>query len=281
MPLKYEIMKKCLLLLCVIVLFVSCKREEKAAYEAAEVLEMALPNEKSLDKDTDYSSNESSENSEQKIIKNGKLQFETSDLDKTASQIYDAVKKYNAQIQSDKEEKNYRSLYRNIIIRVSNKDFENLVREVSSGVGYFDQKDISSEDVTERFIDIEARLKAKKELENRYLELLKKANTISEILEIEKELVIIREEIESRQGQLNYLKSRVAMSTLEVRFYKQTSETGVTVSYGSKMWNSVKSGFELISGFFLGVLHIWPFLLLFGLVLYYFVGRKKRLKNKE
>lgn len=274
-------MQKYILLLCLIVLFVSCKREEKAAYEAIEVLEMALPNETSLDKDTDYRSNESSENTEQKIIKNGKLQFETSDLDKTANQIYDAVKKYNAQIQSDKEEKNYRSLYRNIIIRVSNKNFENLVRDVSSGVGYFDQKDISSEDVTERFIDIEARLKAKKELENRYLELLKKANTISEILEIEKELVIIREEIESRQGQLNYLKSRVAMSTLEVRFYKQTSETGVTVSYGSKMWNSVKSGFELISGFFLGVLHIWPFLLLFGLVLYYFVGRKKRLKNKE
>src|SRR5690554_7843540 len=110
-------MKKCLLLLCVIVLFVSCKRGEKAAYEAAEVLEMALPNETSLDKDTDYRSNESSENTEQKIIKNGKLQFETSDLDKTANQIYDAVKKYNAQIQSDKEEKNYRSLYRNIIIR--------------------------------------------------------------------------------------------------------------------------------------------------------------------
>src|SRR5690554_763178 len=90
-------MQKYILLLCVIVLFVSCKREEKAGYEAAEVLEMALPNEKSLDKNTDYSSNESSENTEQKIIKNGKLQFETSDLDKTANQIYDAVKKYNAQ----------------------------------------------------------------------------------------------------------------------------------------------------------------------------------------
>lgn len=46
------------------------------------------------------------------------------------------------------------------------------------------------------------------------------------------------------------------MSTLEVRFYKQTSETGVTVSYGSKMWHSVKSGFELISSFFLGVLYV-------------------------
>ncbi len=98
-----------------------------------------------------------------------------------------------------------------MVIRVSNSDFENLLQEVSSDVKYFDQKEISSEDVTEQFIDIEARLKAKKELENCYLELLKKANKISEILEIEKELVVIREEIESKQGQLNYLQNKVAM----------------------------------------------------------------------
>ncbi|HLV50714.1 MAG TPA: DUF4349 domain-containing protein [Flavobacterium sp.] len=273
-------MQKTILLLCLIVLFVSCKREESAGYEKTEVLGMALPESEVSATDADYSPNESTENTAQKIIKNGKLQFETSDLDKTAHQIYDAVKKYNGQIQSDREEKSYGSIYRNITIRVSNKDFENLVQDVSAGVGYFDQKDISSEDVTERFIDIEARLKAKKELENRYLELLKKANKISEILEIEKELVIIREEIESRQGQLNYLKNRVAMSTLEVRFYKQTSETGVTVSYGSKMWHSVKSGFELISSFFLGVLYVWPLLLISGLIFYIFRKRRKRQNNK-
>lgn len=90
---------------------------------------------------------------------------------------------------------------------------------------------------------------------------------------------IIREEIESRQGQLNYLKNRVAMSTLEVRFYKQTSQTGVTVSYGSKMWHSLKSGFELVSGFFLGILYVWPLLLIGGLVFYFL--RKRRKKTKQ
>jgi len=126
---------------------------------------------------------------------------------------------------------------------------------------------------------LEARLKAKKELEGRYLELLKKANKISEILEIEKELVLIREEIESKQGQLNYLQNRVSMSTLEITFYKQTTETGVTVSYGSKMWNSIKGGVSWMPGFFLGLLYIWPLLLIAALVFYYIRKRKKNLKN--
>lgn len=126
---------------------------------------------------------------------------------------------------------------------------------------------------------MEARLKAKKELEGRYLELLKKANKISEILEIEKELVLIREEIESKQGQLNYLQNRVSMSTLEITFYKQTTETGVTVSYGSKMWNSIKGGVSWMPGFFLGLLYIWPLLLIAALVFYYIRKRKKNLKN--
>ena len=205
--------------------------------------------------------------------------FETNDFEKTADKIYTAVKKYKAQIQTDNEGKDYNSINRNVVVRVSNENFENILKEITTGVPYFDQKEISSEDVTEQYIDLEARLKAKKELESRYLELLKKANKISEILEIEKELVLIREEIESKQGQLNYLQNRVSMSTLEITFYKQTTETGVTVSYGSKMWNSVKGGVSWMPGFFLGLLYIWPLLLIAALVFYYLRKRKKNLKN--
>lgn len=160
-------------------------------------------------------------------------------------------------------------------MRVLNENFEQLVNEVSAGVGYFDHKNIFSQDVTEQYIDLEARLKAKKELENRYLELLKKANKISEILEIEKELSILREEIESQEGQFNYLKNRIALSTLEIRFYIKTPNNKIGQSYGSKMWHSIKSGLDLISSFFLGLLYIWPFLILVVAIIYYFKRRKK------
>ena len=113
-----------------------------------------------------------------------------------------------------------------------------------------------------------------KKLENRYLELLSKATKVSEILEIEKELSVIREEIEAKEGQLKYLQNRVSLSTVTIEFYKKVADAdNATVSYGTKMWNAVKSGWNGISSFFIGLLHIWPFILI--LVAVIFIIRKK------
>lgn len=277
---KIKTMKKILFFLGSVLLLAGCNHKSESGYteDKAVMMEMVAP-----DSEVIYEENRNTSNNfiEQKIIKNGNLRFQTSDLNKTAAQIYEGVKKYKAQIQEDREGKGYNSLYRSITIRVPNKDFENLVANVSQGVSYFDTKEISSQDVTEQYIDIEARLKAKKELESRYLELLKKAQKVSEILEIERELSNIREEIEAKQGQLNYLQSRISMSTLEIYFYKQTANTGVTTSYGSKMWNAMKGGFEGISAFFLGLLYIWPFIA-FSVIAYYIVRKKiRKRKNKQ
>ena len=74
---------------------------------------------------------------------------------------------------------------------------------------------IDSQDVTEEYIDITARLKTKKELEARYLELLKKANKVEEIVSIEKEIGNLRSDIESIEGRLRYINNAVAYSTLD------------------------------------------------------------------
>jgi hypothetical protein len=198
-----------------------------------------------------------------KIIKNANLRFETDDLIKTNAKIQASVKKLNATIQSDTEEKEYKTNTRRLLVRIPSKNFEDFITEISKGVGYFDTKEISSQDVTEEFIDIESRLKTKKVLESRYLELLKKVNKISEILEIEKQISEIREEIESKEGRLKYLNSQVSMSSVSIKFYKtQANNGGVTVSYGSKIWNSIVSGFNSVSTFFLFLLQIWPFILI-------------------
>ncbi|MFT6749019.1 MAG: hypothetical protein ACJAQ1_000948 [Flavobacterium sp.] len=198
-----------------------------------------------------------------KIIKNANLRFETDDLIKTNAKIQASVKKLNATIQSDAEEKEYKTNTRRLLVRIPSKNFEDFITEISKGVGYFDTKEISSQDVTEEFIDIESRLKTKKVLESRYLELLKKVNKISEILEIEKQISEIREEIESKEGRLKYLNSQVSMSSVSIKFYKtQANNGGVTVSYGSKIWNSIVSGFNSVSTFFLFLLQIWPFILI-------------------
>ncbi|SFE51624.1 DUF4349 domain-containing protein [Flavobacterium xueshanense] len=216
---------------------------------------------------------------EQKIIKEGNLRFETNDLTTTYSQIQNAVKVYNAIIQNDTEGKDYESVFRKLIIRVPSKNFDLFLKDISKGVTYFDNKQISSRDVTAEYIDIDARLKAKKVLENRYLELLKKANKVTEMLEIEKQLSSIREEIEAKEGQLNYLQNQVLFSTITIEFYRTIAEeSGVTASYGMKIWTAIKSGFNSLSSLFINLLSIWPFIVIMVAVVYFI---RKRFKTKK
>lgn len=218
--------------------------------------------------------------SQLKIIKTGNLRFETTDLGKTAAQILEAVKKYNALVQSDVQNNDAYSLGRTIVVRINPQYFETIVASVSKGVKHFDRKDLSAEDVTEEYVDVEARIKAKKILEERYFDLLKKANKISEMLAIEKELATIREEIEAQQGRLKFLQNRVAQSTIIIEFYKkQEVEVAGTQSYGSKMGDAVKSGFNGLSSFFLGLLYMWPIILIFVIAYTIYLKKIKKKKN--
>ncbi len=199
-----------------------------------------------------------------KIIKTANLRFETSNLDESFARVKEALVKYKATVQNDKSEKNYESTYRNITLRVPSTSFDAFIAEISQGVKHFDRKEISAQDVTEEYIDVEARLKTKRILEKRYFELLAKATKISEMLEIEKELSAIREEIEAKEGRLKYLKNQVSMSTVNLEMYTTNpSQSGATVSYFGKMGKAVKGGFNNIATFFLGMLHVWPFILIF------------------
>ena len=214
-----------------------------------------------------------------KLIKESYLAFETQDIEKTFNDIVSVVKKYDGYVQDDASNKDHYRTSRRLVIRVPTVNFQNTIDEVSKNVEYFDSKQTTLRDVTEEFIDLEARLKAKKELETRYLELLKKAKNVKELLEIERELSHIREEIEAKQGRLKYLENKVSLSSINIEFYKTNSESKVTKSYGSKMWNAIVSGFDGLSSFFLGILYIWPFIIIL-IIVFYLIKRwiKKRKK---
>lgn len=242
-------------------------------YEYGESEEMAIP------KLSVVSSITPPEVQEQKIIKTARLAFETKDVALTHQSILDLTRQYKGLIQNDNSGKSYNRVFRNMIVRVPSENFQSFVDGISEGVSYFDQKEISRQDVSEEFVDLEARLKAKRELEKRYLELLEKAKNVKEMLSIERELSKIREEIEAKQGRLQFLQNRVSMSTVSLDFYTLTSETGVTQSYGQKMINSLKGGWDGISVFFLGILYLWPLFLVALIVV--FVLRKLLKRNKK
>jgi len=218
---------------------------------------------------------------EQKIIKEATLRFETDNLENTYDQIQKATTVSKARIINDSEGKDYSTVFRNLTIKVPSQNFDRFISEISKGVSYFEVKNISAEDVTEEFIDLTSRLNTKKKLEERYLQILQKATKVSEILEIEKQISAIREEIEAKEGQLKYLESRVSESTVTIEFYKTVAEKeGIKISYGSKIWNAIKSGFFSLSDFLISIISVWPFIILFCVFAYFIRKRLKRRKKE-
>lgn len=290
---KTDLVMKKILPILVLVFFFSCKEfpeqeNEKVAYmsmnapmemvEASAEEAVPMPESPKYN-DAGINDPNSQVEIEQKIIKNATLKFETSDLEKTREQIQKAIVDNKASIQRENEGKESSSIYKRLTIRVPNQNFEKLIASIGKGVSFFDEKEISSQDVTAEFIDTEARLKTKRTLEARYLELLNKAGKVSEMLEIEKKLSEIREEIESKEGQLKYMQRQVSMSSVYVEFYKiNPSESGVTQSFGSKMGNALETGFLGLSSLFLWFLEVWPFIII--LVALFFLIRR-RFKRKK
>ncbi|MEH6305313.1 DUF4349 domain-containing protein [Olivibacter sp. CPCC 100613] len=218
---------------------------------------------------------------ERKLIKEGNIAFETNDLSETARQIGQAMKKYQAYIASETENNYSESLSRTIIVRVNAKHFDSFIQEVTKGVNHFETKNIQVKDITEEFVDIQARLTTKKELEQRYRTLLQRANKVTEILEIEKQLADVRAEIESIEGRLRYLANQSAYSTLSITYYKTIPKQ---IAFGQKFKQGFANGWQNFIWFTVGLINIWPFLLLVSIGIFFtrrWLHKRKMRKRGE
>jgi hypothetical protein len=216
---------------------------------------------------------------ERKIIKEGEISFQTSNAAETKELLSRSVSELGGYFSSDNVS-NYsdRVEYR-VTIRIPSDKFDVLLEKISKTAQKIESKNINALDVTEEFIDIEARIKTKKELEIRYKELLKQAKKVEEILEIEREIGSLRSEIESAEGRLNYLKDRVSLSTLTVVFYeKLTSSFGFTSKFGQ----AIQDGWTNLLWFFIGLANFWPFIVigLVVIIVYRLKSRKKKADRK-
>lgn len=219
---------------------------------------------------------------DRKLIKTGTLTFETQNLDETEKFIKALVKENNAYIsQENNNVYNHRTDH-TVTVRLPNEKFDIFTDKIVAHAKKVDSKNVSVQDVTEEFVDVEARIKAKKEIEKRYIEILAKASKVEDILKIESELGTIRTEIESIQGRLNWLKNQTSLATLNLTFYKTIEFTSEKPFYNSFI-NAISNGWNILISFILGVINIWPFLIIILIAVYFIRKRinKRVLKANE
>lgn len=217
----------------------------------------------------------------EKIKKTANVDISVEDYKVARAAIDKIIKSGNGYIGGENEQNSTYSISNSMIIRVANKDFDAMVSNLSTVASHVNSKNIYMEDVTAQFVDITARLKTKKEVEKRYLDLLQKAVKVTDILEVEEQLRVIREEIEAKEGELKYLNDQVDYSTINLNFHQNFEYTPQDEpGFFGRMGHAFGNGWKGFLTFLIGVVYAWPLWVILGLVAYFTVKIVKRKLKK-
>lgn len=220
-----------------------------------------------------------------KIIKTANLRIQVEDLKSSADKITGLIDQHKAYASRLNETKHSYNKEVDMTIRVPIANFDSLVSQILQLAQYVHRKEIRANDVTEEFVDVMSRLKTKKEVEKRYLDILKQAKTIEEILQVEAQLASIREEIEAKEGRLKFLSDQVNFSTISLEVYQEVEYEAAPVleaGFFDKTGKAIVSGWKGLLGFIIGIFYVWP-LLVIGTGVFFIVRRyfkRRKLKDK-
>lgn len=216
-----------------------------------------------------------------RIRKTADINITVADYKKARTEIEKIIKSANSYIGNENEQRNTYSISNDMVIRVVNKDFESMVDKLLSVAENVNSKSVSAEDVTAQFVDLQSRLRSKKEIEKRYLDILQKANKVSDILEIEQKIGEIREEIEAKEGVLKYLADQVDYSTINLTFHEDFEYTpSDKPGFWGRIGAAFGNGWNGFLGFIVGMVYVWPLWLIIGTVSFFLVRFIKRKLKK-
>jgi hypothetical protein len=208
---------------------------------------------------------------EKKIIKNAILNIEVEDHAAYSERVHNSTKQFGGYIAQEEQQTTEYKKENTVTIKVPVDQFDNIVQSLSSGKEKVLVKKITSEDVTGEVVDTRSRMEAKRQIRERYMDLLKQARNMEEILQVQNVINDIQVQIESASGRINYLTHASSMSTIQLSFFQVLKPGTPDVkepTFGFRVLDSLKNGLMWIGELVLLVLNLWPLVLL-GAILYW------------
>jgi cell division protein FtsL len=215
-----------------------------------------------------------------KLIKNADIEFEVDSYLQARTMLDSIAKEWNAFIMKENEQYLHHKISNTIIFRVPNHSFEHLINSLGNVSGNLIKKNINVYDVSEEYMDLETRIKTKKQIEKRYLAILNTTKSVEEILAVENDIRKLREEIEAKEGRLRYLTSKISYSTITLTVFQQIVHEQPEVilpGFLTKVGDSLVNGWEMILALIIAITNIWP-LIIIGIAVYYLFN-KRRIKK--
>lgn len=222
-----------------------------------------------------------------KIIRSANVELETKEFDKIVNIITEKTNFLGGYIESSSitggrpvNKEDFRNRVASFKLRIPEKSFEQLLLDFND-IGNVIRIERGGADITSEYFDAEARLKSLLIQEERLLEILKKADTVADIIELERELSSVRYQVESYTGTLRKWDNLVSFSTIDVIVYEvREIKEPEPVTLGDRIIDGFKKsikgivnlGKELLVAIAV-LLPVLFILLIIGLIVFY-VGKK-------
>ncbi|MFX3623289.1 MAG: DUF4349 domain-containing protein [Ectobacillus sp.] len=230
-----------------------------------------------------------------KLIKNVSMEIETTNFKESVPKLESLVKQFNGYIESStvtgasvQNEEQFPSRQATYTIRIPASQLDAYLNKAGS-IGNILTKAITTEDVTDRYFDTEARIKSLKVQEERLLELLKQSGSLKDIIELEKELSSVRYEIETLTTTLKKYDSLTEYSTVQLTLIEveDITDTSQPKTMGERISRQFKNNIEGITAglksIIVFVIGNSPLLIISGIIIAagIFVARKFRKRQKN
>lgn len=228
-----------------------------------------------------------------KIIKTAEITIEVKSFDDSLAKVREIMKEvapgerdgFIADSSSAKSETG--ATTGTVIIRINPDKFDLLVDKLMA-IGDVKYQRIAGEDVTKEYYDLQARLGSKQEMEKRLIQLLAtRTNSVADLLEVERELGRVREEIESMQGTLRYYDDLVGMSTVNLTIQEPESVVSGAGGFWAPIKQAIKRSFEVFGKsiaalivFFMGVIP-WAIVAYIVFLIARKIIRKRQAKTQQ
>ena len=278
-------LKVTLAMMLVLAMLAGCGASSMAADKYAPMENMAVESpaapmpEYALDVDYGTSvsgAGQSVPGTEQKLIKTVRMDVETEDLEALLPQISNKIISLggyveNQELYNGSSYSSYRHRSANLTVRVPAESLNGFVEDVK-GVSNVVTYNESTDNVTLQYVSTESRMKALEVEQERLLELLAKAENMSDLLEIEARLTDVRYELENVTSQLRVLANQVDYATIylyisQVKVYTETEEQTVWQRIGSGFKENLRDIGENLTDFFVWVITYSPQLILWAIII--------------
>ncbi|MDQ3710675.1 MAG: DUF4349 domain-containing protein [Acidobacteriota bacterium] len=226
---------------------------------------------------------------ERKIIRNADLQLEANAPEEAQQKITQiAESKGGFVVESMQSSSDAKATTRDTVtmtVRVPSAKFDEALGEIRQTASRVIVESVKGQDVTEEFIDIEARLKTQKALEAQFLEIMKRSNSVADALNVQTEIARVRGEIEKIEGRKRFLESQASLSTVKIRLQSPTAFSANSTSFLYQLKEAFGDGFDAALNFILILVRVLiallPFLILIVLPIYLLIRYILRKSRKQ